>query len=272
MAFQLDARNIPRIEDYAAALKRWHSIKPWRGHAECDPRPLDQHNLRKRHVTIHFNEHRGNAIMCRLHDTDVVTYEPDGRVIINPSSVSQSTNAFANAVLPPGVILIDKVVWTGWGTLYYWHDNPDLRGWNTKGEDFAIQRNLDGQWMPCEEPEPFVKRFLNQKRAAIALKRCNYADFRVWRMAYLAIDQGKHRNEWLPRYDILLALASREMWSTLAYSHELKTVREKIYTIEKCYDFIEVPFLTSYTQLGDMWNGVRPSDSQFRKGQDDGES
>ena len=41
MAFQLDARNIPRIEDYAAALKRWHSIKPWRGNAECDARPLD---------------------------------------------------------------------------------------------------------------------------------------------------------------------------------------------------------------------------------------
>ena len=73
-------------------------------------------------------------------------------------------------------------------------------------------------------------------------------------MAYLAIDQGKHRGEWLPRYDILLALASREMWSTLAYWHELKTVREKIYKIEKCYDFIEVPFLTSYTQLRDMWN------------------
>ncbi len=272
MAFQLDARNIPRIEDYAAALKRWHSIKPWRGLAECDARPLDTENRSKKHMTIHFKEHQGNAIMCRLHDTDVVTYEPDGRVIIDPSYVSKSTNAFARAVLPAGVMLDNKVVWTGWGPPHYWYDNPNLRGWNTEGKDFAIQRNLDGGWMPCEEPKPFTKRVLNRARAAIALKRYNYADFRVWRMAYLAIDQGKHRGELLSRYDILLALASREMWSTLAYSHALKTVREKIYEVEKCYDFIDVPFLTSYTQLGDMWNGVRPSDSQFRKGQDDGES
>ena len=73
-------------------------------------------------------------------------------------------------------------------------------------------------------------------------------------MAYLAIDQGKHRGEWLPRYDILLALASERCGPLSLIAHALKTVREKIYEIEKCYDFIEVPFLTSYTQLRDMWN------------------
>ena len=254
MAFQIDARNIPTINNYADALKRWHSIKPWRGYAECDPRPLDKRNRSKRHVTIHFKEHQGNAIACTLYHTDVVTYEPDGRIIIDPPYVSNSTNAFANAVLPSGVMLHKRVVWTGWGSPHYWYNNPDLRGWNTEGKDFAVRRNLDGQWMPCEEPKPFVKRVVNGERARAALKQYDYATFRAWRMAYLAIDQGKHRDGWLPRHDILLALASKEIWPSLAYSHALETVREKIYEVEKCYDFIDVPFVTSYNQLKGMWN------------------
>ena len=255
MAFQLDARNIPSLKDYADALKRWHSITPWRGHAASDSRPLDKRDRSKRHTTIHFKEHQGNAIACRLHSTDVVTYEPDGRIIIDPSYVSVSTNAFANAVLPSGVMLYNKVVWTGWEHPHYWHDNPNLRGWNTGGKDFAVQRNLDGQWMPCEEPKPFVKRVLNRERARAALKRYNYAGFRAWRAAYLAIDQGKHKiHKWMGWEDILISLGSREGWARLAYASSLKEVREKIYEVEKCYDFIDVPFVTSFSQLKGMWN------------------
>ena len=251
--FQLDTINIPKINDYTAALKVWESIKPWRDKAECDPRPLDKLSRRKRHVNIHLRP--SGAIACTLHYTDVVTYESDGRVIIDPSYVSNSTTVFADAVLPNGVKLYGKVVWTGWGPPYYWHDNPKLRGWNTEGKNFAIQCNLDGQWMPCEEPKPFTKRVLNRERAAFALKRYDYADFRAWRMAYLAIDQGKHNShEHMAWDDILTYLSSSEGWVRLAYAYDLKYVREQIYAVEKCYDFIDVPFITSSGQFKGMWD------------------
>ena len=61
-------------------------------------------------------------------------------------------------------------------------------------------------------------------------------------------------DEWLSSLRHSSRFSEQRDVARLAYSHALKTVREKIYEIEKCYDFIEVPFLTSYTQLRDMWN------------------
>lgn len=97
--------DLPHIHGYASALKHYNSIKPLRGRTE-DVRPLCNTTTgrRKKHLRILPTTYDGlPAMACRLHNTDVVTYVSDGRVVIDNDYPSMSTNSFASGVLPYGL-------------------------------------------------------------------------------------------------------------------------------------------------------------------------
>ncbi len=108
MAWNINAYNIPRIRSYEEALKVYESATPspksdgWRALAA------------KRDTSKVLHLDSDNSIRIRYHHTDVVTYKPDGRVVVHPHD-SVNTVAFADRVLPNGVMArsFDGHMWVG---------------------------------------------------------------------------------------------------------------------------------------------------------------
>ena len=87
--------GIPRINDYAFALKRWEDTKPIRGRA-VDTRPLG--HRRNDHYLI--NKLPDGAVECILYKTPVVTFYENGDVVIRHDGYnSVSTCNFIGEVL-----------------------------------------------------------------------------------------------------------------------------------------------------------------------------
>ena len=75
MSFSLDTRRTKYLPDYAAALRHHDDIKPMRS---SNTRPIAERTKQ------HFNIRKyGDAIIVRLHSTDIITYTPDNRVTLN---------------------------------------------------------------------------------------------------------------------------------------------------------------------------------------------
>ena len=80
-------------------------MKPIRGRADC--KPLGSGH--KTHATIRRD---GEAVICRLYNTDVLTYYPDGRLLINLTGwATQSTCAFIESVAGLGVAIRHNRAW-----------------------------------------------------------------------------------------------------------------------------------------------------------------
>ena len=91
MSFSLDTRRTKYLPDYAAALRHHDDIKPVRG---SNTRPIAERT--KQHFNIRKH---GDAIIVRLHRTDIITYTPDNRVTLNVGGYNSiSTRAAIRAV------------------------------------------------------------------------------------------------------------------------------------------------------------------------------
>jgi len=91
MSFSLDTRNTKYLQNYAAALRHHDDIKPVRS---SNTRPIAERT--KKHFNIRKH---GDAIIVRLHRTDIITYTPDNRVTLNVGGYNSiSTRAAVYAV------------------------------------------------------------------------------------------------------------------------------------------------------------------------------
>jgi len=82
------------VADYASALAYFNAMKPWRGEtAPTDERPML--HRRARHLGVRND---AGVIRFRLHRTDVVSYYPDGSILLDVYA-SATTDSFANAIL-----------------------------------------------------------------------------------------------------------------------------------------------------------------------------
>lgn len=97
--FAVSTDHISRILNYDDAKHRYESIKPIRGKASMDIRPLG--NRRAQHMRIEKGVIDGQEVyQCVLYSTPCVIWYPDGRVKIRYGGwVSQSTAKFINALL-----------------------------------------------------------------------------------------------------------------------------------------------------------------------------
>lgn len=75
MSFSLDTRNTKYLHNYAAALAHHDNVTPIRN-SNC--RPIAER--RKQHFNI---RKQGETVIVRLHTTDIVTYTPDNRIVLD---------------------------------------------------------------------------------------------------------------------------------------------------------------------------------------------
>ena len=90
--------EMPALRTYQDALEHYESIKPIRGKDWLRPIINTPNGRRRQHMQI--IKHRDNTIACRLYDTNVLTYLPDGEIhFTNGGYATNSTHQFATALL-----------------------------------------------------------------------------------------------------------------------------------------------------------------------------
>jgi hypothetical protein len=89
---------MPALRTYQAALEHYESIKPIRGKDWLRPIIKTPNGRRRKHMQI--LKQRDGSIACRLYDTNVLTYYPDGEIhFTNGGYATTTTHQFATALL-----------------------------------------------------------------------------------------------------------------------------------------------------------------------------
>lgn len=98
--------GITRIYDYAQAVKWFNDTPPIRGKGRnAGIKPLGHRNR------LHFQIHKADddSILCRLYDTDVVVFKPNGDIVVNPLNyVTMTTANFIGDVLGIRAFIHDR--------------------------------------------------------------------------------------------------------------------------------------------------------------------
>jgi len=90
--------DIPTLRTHEDALEHYESIKPIRGKDWLRPIIASPNGRRRKHMQI--IKQRDGSVACRLYDTDVLTYYPDGEIhFTNGGYATTSTHQFATAIL-----------------------------------------------------------------------------------------------------------------------------------------------------------------------------
>lgn len=244
MAFSYDGRGLPLLNSYARALEFWKTAYRWSD--EPVERVLD--SKRKKFVTI--RKLNDNSIACKLHHTDVVTFHPDNSISIMPYP-SVSTDEFFNqlginggldASFNQGMIRVND--------LWYLAVSRD-----------ALRISLDTlEWRT--QPEPFVIKTIDRKRAKAARDLYEYDAFSKWVKMMAAMGVCPERSSgWFDTRQVLSKLQDRDQWSTLCVfdKHDytrlntnltINRVRDAIYYQHPdVYNKEVKPYLTSWTEV-----------------------
>lgn len=149
-------RDIPCIRDYEQALKRWEGTTPIRGRA-VDTRPLSRRN--KTHMLIEKTTYDAlDAVACRLYNTNVVTFVCDGRVIIDNTWPSSSTNQFASRILPNA--------WMQQRGGRVWLKT--LSGAWLVGDELELKKDEHGRLTPTTPHEHYIHKLDRKKWAEVS--------------------------------------------------------------------------------------------------------
>jgi hypothetical protein len=147
--------NVPRIRDYAEALRKYDNTKPIKGRAD-DPRPLgerryvDTYSIRKNVWT--------EAVECVLYKTPVVKFTTEDEIIINIDNwPSASTCQFISRLVP--TVVANRV--RGDVVLHFADNSKAMLP--AKGE-LALVRDSNGRWMPKVKQTLYDYR-VNRKEA-----------------------------------------------------------------------------------------------------------
>jgi hypothetical protein len=177
--FSSNNDGIPNLTNYADALHRFERTKPWRGYRDTDARPLDKNRALK-HKTIR----KGNdgTIYCRLHATDCVIFYADGRIDVDMSYSSVTTDSFIARVTSGMPMWFtsnadEPVVWLpGVGGTYHW---DTARGFLIEGD--TAHFDADGG---LTNARPITHLAIKPHVARQLRNDYGYPDFMLWRRAY----------------------------------------------------------------------------------------
>ena len=116
--FQRASFNIECIRDYVRACEREAGIKPIRG---TTLKPLGP----RRHKEMQILKQPNEDIVCRLYQTDVVTYKPNGDIVVQVGGwASPTTTAFMGNALGGHFWQFDNQVWVSARTEEQDEDKP----------------------------------------------------------------------------------------------------------------------------------------------------
>jgi hypothetical protein len=167
------------MRNYYQDYKNLHdSIKPIRGRA-VDVRPIGE-----RHRDWEIIRMDGDVVACRLHDTDVVRYYPDGKIGLQCNGwQTPSTADFMHIHSPFSCFKRNNKLWAmarneGQKAMHY--PIP------TKGE-IVFEPSEFGSWRPVED---VVVEKLVVNRARAKESRTPYQPFLQWAKTFLKMSDG----------------------------------------------------------------------------------
>jgi len=242
MSFSIDDHDLPPLRCYSDAKLYWEKTKPWRGDSDTNTRPLAK---RKRNQTI--RQLNDGSFACRLHQTDVVTYHPNGDVSLQ-AYPSVSTDAFANRLTPHGVTTNFNSAAGYVVALSHPTDHTKDRFYKMEGvhNHLTIRRGENG-WAPVDlsETTPFIKYRLDVTKKNAVFKQYDVAGFKAWFKARESLSDKNNQFGYYWLYnadhrDIAFRALNIEHWEGIYKEfgrHSLDAVRNAIYVVEKCITF-----------------------------------
>ena len=173
--------QIEWIRDYARACEREAGIKPIRG---TEIKPLGP----RRHKEMQILKQPNGDIACRLYQTDVVTYKPNGDIVVQVGGwASPTTTAFMGNALGGYFWQFDNQVWVRARTEEQNEDKPFPL--LTQGEN--VFRRCRSGYLLLTNPQMCKAHKINREGANNVRKR--YKSFRDYidRMVRLRAVNGK---------------------------------------------------------------------------------
>lgn len=245
-------KDLPRLRNYDDALTHWQLIKPLRGRA-TDTRPLCLSARRKTHVLIERTTVDGvDAVACKLYRTNVLTFVSDGRIVIDNSYQSMSTNQFVSAILE-GRAYMGTIANQTWLNTY--------SGQWLVGTELVLRRHPHNETLSPVSPHPYCVHVLdrkkfNQVKAAYVpfikhlrnvAKLVEASDARSpMPRDRLTTAADQTREGWGPLISYLLAVSTRRTWVggwtyTLDVERGVKHLLDEIKTQHADEIFIKEP-------------------------------
>lgn len=175
--FAYNGGDLPNLQNYGDAFRCWSNADQWRdSRREWDGRKLDGN---KRHVTI--RKGNNDQIMCRYHATDVVVYYKDGRIDVNCSYGSRSTDEFIWRLLLGSQVYCrsnerQPVAWI-----------RQDGGYLVDGDIAKFALDEDGDYK-LTNPAPIFTYALKPAVAKQVRNSYGFDDFKAWRKMTIAVN------------------------------------------------------------------------------------
>jgi hypothetical protein len=156
--------NVPSVHTYALARNLYNSILPIRGRSP-EIRPLGN----RRDADSYWVKMEGDDVVFMLYKSPVITYKPDGGVVLTPDTYSTvSTHQFFNRVLGVGANASRQVTVITLGDKRY----------TIRGKDTLTLKMVDGNWQCVEGAKAQFSWHLDRRQATNV--RTRYKEFRTY--------------------------------------------------------------------------------------------
>jgi len=182
--------DMPALRTYQDALEHYESIKPIRGKDWLRPVINTPNGRRKQHMQI--IKHRDNTIACRLYNTDVLTYHPNGEIhFTNGGYTTNATHQFATALL--------KARWVGYRCFFNSHKRQTTVTVGKKtvaigdGEVLKLKYDKDTGFGFIDPPKMYAYYL---KRAPMGMRRKEIEPFTRYVLALAKLVDPKQYEEY----------------------------------------------------------------------------
>ena len=191
----IDTHEFRGLTSYELAFERWQKAEPLHKNGQ-DAHYAERKLKRNRQTIYSIRMCRDSSIACKYHDTDVVTFAPDGSITLRPYA-SNPTSQFANSFLPSGVYADFN---NRHGVMLHLGSDREYKlGTGLYGfEAFTIRKDAEGQWQ-VDDSEPFEVPYVVTATARETLKRLDFRRFRQWVNAACMLNQSAER-QWTRGY------------------------------------------------------------------------
>jgi hypothetical protein len=253
MTFGLSMSGVRRVTSYAAALALYEKAVPRRGGTGSGERKLPGHSKPYTGLT-----RRGDNIEFIYHTTEVVTWRPDGSVLLDLRYQSYSTATFADRFTPTSLNV------SGTADVLY-NRNTGLYYLAGPSVTFTADEVLEGT-------VPITRKLVDRKLGNEALERRGYKKFEHWYLPMAAMLGGNaHRSltkfgPYTRNSDLIDAVADESSWHDLltctalgfgiAPETFLTRLRKTIYGWDDAYRTETHPHAKTYNQLRSWLRGA----------------
>ena len=194
--FRNTVQDLPSLLSYGQAVAHYESITPIRGSNNLRPLCVAGNGRRRKHMQI---IRRADAVVCRLHDTDVVSFFANGDIVLkNGGWTSHTTHCFISGILTD---TYNRPL-----LMAYTHQGKTILDSTARGKEKGCKvLMLDTVTLKIDHPDTIARTtvtFINAttikgyylKRSPMGMRRKEVVGFRKYaRACAKLIDPTQHR-------------------------------------------------------------------------------